>query len=516
MRRVAAEARRVLLEMAAERFGVPVDQLRVREAVISVAADPSKQVTYGELIGGKRFHVALTRRRTSTRPPAWRKVKPVQDLKIVGQSLPRYDIPAKVDGSQEMGRGHDGAGHGPRAQREAAGGGGAGRLDRRGLRARPAGIRPGGEQGQLRRGGLRARGAGHPGGTAAQGRTGGSRTRAPFPASDDLFTYMRSAEPTSVRRPQVDGDPDAALAGAAKVIEAEYNVPFQGHTAIGPAHAMADPSDGQMTIYSNDMKSYGMRNGIAEFLEMPRDQVRVVWMEGPQGYGRTAADDAGFEAAFLAKELGRPVRMQWMRDEETAWDTKGPAYALRLRGGLDADGNVVGWDYDARAADYNHVGYNEPDTVLIAQLSGVGRTKPASGRVSTPSDMYAIPNRRTAGAGGQPAAGLRDAAADGQPAGSQRSAGDLRRRVVHRRAGGGGQRRSGGVPPAAARRGARRRQRLPAGALDRGGEGGGGSLRMGRASVAEAARRRRRPHRTRHRLQLPRTRRSSRRSPRWR
>ena len=93
-----------------------------------------------------------------------------------------------------------------------------------------------------------------------------------------------------------------------------------------------------MTVYSNDMKSYGMRNGIAQFLGMPREQVRVVWMEGPQGYGRTAADDAGFEAAYLAKELGRPVRMQWMRDEETAWDTKGPAFTLKIRGGLDARG----------------------------------------------------------------------------------------------------------------------------------------------------------------------------------
>ena len=62
---------------------------------------------------------------------------------------------------------------------------------------------------------------------------------------------------------------------------------------------------------------------------MPRDRVRVVWMEGPQAYGRTAADDAGFEAAFLAKEIGRPVRVQWMRNEETAWDTKGPAFAVQ-------------------------------------------------------------------------------------------------------------------------------------------------------------------------------------------
>jgi CO/xanthine dehydrogenase Mo-binding subunit len=149
-----------------------------------------------------------------------------------------------------------------------------------------------------------------------------------------------------------------------------------------------------MTIYSNDMKSYGMRRGVATFLGMPKEKVRVVWMEGPQGFGRTAAEDAGCEAAYLAKELGRPVRVQWMRSEETAWDTKAPAFAVKMRGGLDADGHLVAYDYNARAADGNHVGYNEPDTVLIAQFMGMRRTSPAKGSASTPSEMYAIPHRR--------------------------------------------------------------------------------------------------------------------------
>ena len=219
---------------------------------------------------------------------------------------------------------------------------------------------------------------------------------APFPTSDGLYAYMREATPTSTSDPEVVGDPQAALDGAATVLEAGYEVPFQGHTAFGPAHALADPSDGQMTIYSNDMKSYGMRNGVAEFLGMPREQVRVVWMEGPQAYGRTAADDAGFEAAYLAKAIGRPVRMQWMRNEETAWDTKAPAFTVNLRGGLDAQGNLVALDYDARAADYNHVGYNEVETVLIAQLIGTRLETPNRGRAATPSEMYAIPNRRAA------------------------------------------------------------------------------------------------------------------------
>ena len=85
--------------------------------------------------------------------------------------------------------------------------------------------------------------------------------------------------------------------------------------------------------------------------------------------------------------------MQWMRQEETAWDTKGPAYSVKLRGGLDAHGQLVALHYDACAADHNHLGYNEHDTVLISQLMGTRKPQPSAGRASLPSDMYAIPNR---------------------------------------------------------------------------------------------------------------------------
>ena len=216
---------------------------------------------------------------------------------------------------------------------------------------------------------------------------------APFPASTALFDYIRGATPTS-EETEVEGDPDAAFASAAQRLEAVYEVPFQGHTSIGPAHAMADPSNDQLTIYSNDMKSYGLRNGVARFLDMPRERVRVVYMDGPQVYGRTAADDVGFEAAFLANELQKPVRVQWMRHEETAWDTKGPPYVFKLKGALDAQGKLTALEYDARAVDYAHLGYNEPDTVLIAQLMGKRPERIAPGGAETPSVQYAIPNQR--------------------------------------------------------------------------------------------------------------------------
>jgi len=395
MRRIAAEARRVLLELASEHLAAPVTGLTVRDATISIASEPSRSVTYAELVGGRRFDVTLTGNNTNAARGV-ADVKPVDELRVVGQSLRRYDIPAKVDGSltwacdvQLPGMVH------ARNVRPPVAGATLRGIDESSLADIEGLVRV------VSRGNYVAVVCEREEQAIAAARQlavdWAPPAQAPFPASDELFEYLRSTTPVATRAADPVGDPDAAFAAADLVLQADFEVPFQGHTAIGPAHALADPSDGRLTIYSNDMKTYGLRNGVARFLDMPREQVRVVYMDGPQVYGRTAADDAGFEAAWLAREIGRPVRVQWMRDEETAWDTKGPAYAFRLRGGLDAAGRLVALEYEARAADYAHVGYNEPDTVLIAQLMGIrpGRINP--GGAATPSNQYAIPNQRMTG-----------------------------------------------------------------------------------------------------------------------
>ncbi len=394
MRRVAAEGRRVLLEMASQRFGVPVAGLAVSDAVITVKADPTKRITYGELVGGKKFNVPLTGNNIDATTGV-AKVKPVQELKIVGQSPQRYDIPAKVDGSLKWAVDVKlpGMVHARNVKPPVAGAKLVG-IDESSVRNLPGFVKVVSKGNYVAVVCEREEQA-----IAAAKQLKATWQKPATPqlpdGSDGLFKYMRSTTPTSSQTPINIGNVDGAFANAAKMIEADYEMPFQGHNSIGPAHAVADPSNGQMTIYSNDMKSYGMRNGVATFLGIPREQVRVMWMEGPQGYGRTAADDAGFEAAYIAKELGRPVRMQWMRDEEQAWDTKGPAFTFRIRGALDAQGHMTALDYAARSADYNHLGYNEPDTVLIAQLFGQRRDKPAAGSSAFPNDMYEIPNRRT-------------------------------------------------------------------------------------------------------------------------
>jgi len=394
MRRVAAEARRVLLELASVRLGAPVAALSVRDGVVTVTADAARQVTYGQLLGGRKFSVTLSGDNVNA-AAGTAGVKNVQELKLTGQSLPRYDIPAKVDGSLKWavdvklpGMVH------ARNVKPPFAGATLTAVDESSVNRLPGFVRV------VRRGNYLAvvfEREEQAVWAAAQLKATWQRpASAPFPTSENLFDYLRSATPTATSPASVTGTPDAALQSAAKVVQAQYEIPFQGHSSLGPAHALADPSNDQMTIYSNDMKSYLLRDGVAQFLKMPRDRVRVIWMDGSQGYGRTAADDAGFEAAFLAKEIGRPVRVQWMRAEETGWDTKAPAFLVSMKGGLDTQGNLVAYDYDARAADHNHLGYNEADTVLIAQLTGQRRATPNRGSASTPSDMYVIPNRRMA------------------------------------------------------------------------------------------------------------------------
>jgi len=452
MRRVAAEARRVLLEMGSEHLGAPVDELAVQDAVITVKSEPSKRVTYGELIAGKKFNITLTGKNINS-VTGKAKTKSNPELKYTGQSIQRDDIPAKVDGSLKWavdvklpGMVHARNVKPPFACAKLTS------IDESSVKSLPGFIKVVSKGNYVavvcerEEQAIRA---------ARQLKTTWQKpATAPFPASEDLFNYMRAAtaisEPkpggagdselspgsrraaegdaglrnnaarsagdsgihvppsrppaagnpemrAAVAGPIVVGNPDAAFSGAAKIIQAEYEVPFQGHTAFSGAHALADPSNGQITVYTNDMKSYSMRRGIANFLGMPHDSVRVVWMMGPQGFGRSAAEDAAFEAAWIAREIGRPVRMQWMREEETAWDTKGPAFLVKMRGALDNGGSLVAYDFHARSCDHNHVGYNEPDSVLIAQLMGTRRANPAAGTAAMPSDMYAIPNRKMVG-----------------------------------------------------------------------------------------------------------------------
>src|SRR5437660_2941876 len=231
MRRVAAEARRVLLDMASKRFGVPVDDLTVNDGVITVKADPTKKITYGELIGAKKFNVTLTAANNNIdNTTGVAKVKPVQQLKMVGKSPQRDDIPRKVDGSGTWAADVKlpGMVHARNVKPPVAGAKLIS-IDESSVRNIPGLVKVVSKGNYVA---VVCEREEHAIQAARQLKVNWEKpATAAFPTSDDIFKFMRNATPTSKRQPNVVGNPDAALASAARVVEAEYEMPFQGHTA---------------------------------------------------------------------------------------------------------------------------------------------------------------------------------------------------------------------------------------------------------------------------------------------
>jgi CO/xanthine dehydrogenase Mo-binding subunit len=336
LRKAGAQGRATLLALASGRLGVPAEQLGVRDGVVFVAADPSKRVSYGELIGERQFKVKVAEK------PA---LKDPKDYRIAGRPVPRVDIPEKVAARYRYvgdfrvpGMLHARVIRPPEAHAklvsvdEAAQLPGLVRVVRKGEFLAVVCERE--EQAIEAAKALKAE---------------WSRPAPTFWASDDaLYEALRSTKPKATKAQDVHGDVESALASAAKRVEANYEFPFQSHASMGPGCAVADVRGGGAVVWCGGQKPYPLRDAVAEMLRLPVEKVRVIWMPGPGSYGMNDADDAAMDAAVLSQAVGRPVRVQYMRADGTAWDPKGPPAVFRLRAGLDAAGNVTAWDYEAR------------------------------------------------------------------------------------------------------------------------------------------------------------------------
>ena len=202
-----------------------------------------------------------------------------------------------------------------------------------------------------------------------------------------------------MRKRSVDkenGNVDEAFKNAAKVIESEYEWPFQSHASMGPACALVQIKDGQVTCWSGTQKSHFVQEGLALTLDLPVDKVRVIYTSGPGSYGRNDADDCAMDAAVLAKAVGKPVRLQYMRDEGTGWDPKGPASIHKARAALDATGKVIGYEFTSKGFSRLDVNTNggKPHDTLSGQTLGVA-LKSGDG-FGVPAESYAFDNKRMA------------------------------------------------------------------------------------------------------------------------
>ena len=398
MRAAAAEARRVLVEMAADKLKLPAGDLTVTDGVVHAKGDPSKKAGYAELIGGRYFNVQLEWNKQLGNPlyaPGKAQPKDYKEHKIVGKPIPREDIESKVYAQEDYCTDIKVPGmvHG-RMIRPATAGAVPVKVDESSIKGIP-GAKVVWEKGFL---GVVADKEWDAINASQQLKVEWSEVKAPFPDQGALFDHIRKAP---VRKREIGGketgNVDEAFKTAARVIEAEYEWPFQSHACMGPACALVEiKADGSVTCWSGTQKSHFVRNGLAATIDVPVDKVRVIWAVGPGSYGRSDADDCAMDAAVLAKAVGKPVRLQYSRQEGTGWDPKGPASIHRARAAIDANGKVIAYEFTSKGfsrIDVNTSG-NKPIDTLAGQTRGL--TLASGDGFGVPAESYEFTNKRLA------------------------------------------------------------------------------------------------------------------------
>jgi nicotinate dehydrogenase subunit B len=333
IRFACAEARQMLLEVAAARLGVRTGDLTVADGTIE--APGGKHTTYWSVTGD------VTLRRDAT---AQLKPKAAGEYTVIGRSLARRDIPQKVTGGaaylQDLrlpGMVHARVGRPPVPRAELVS------LDAAALRAMPGVIevvRDGSfvavvcEREEEAINSL----------MALRERAVWSRPELP-PTLADTFDRPDPELPTQDSVVYEKTAPRTLV--AVRQIEARYTRSFQLHASIGPSCAVAHDMDGKLTVWTHSQGVFALRSDIARALGVAPASVHCIHMEGAGCYGHNGADDAAFDAALLARAVpGRPVRVQWMRDDEFMWEPFGSAMSIKVGAGLSADGNIVDWRHE--------------------------------------------------------------------------------------------------------------------------------------------------------------------------
>jgi CO/xanthine dehydrogenase Mo-binding subunit len=327
----AAQVRALLLAEAARRLDLPVENLRTENG--AVISPDGQRLRYGDLVAADMLHV-------QAQPKS--QLKDPSTFKVMGQSVPRVDIPAKVTGGaayvQDMrlpGMVH------ARIVRPPSYGAQLNECDTSAVEKLPGVVKV------VRDGNFLAVVAAKQfqaiKAMAALSAAAKWRETAALPKQHDLprvLTGLPSQDTTIFQQ----GNPSVA---GQKTLEATYTRPYQAHGSIGPSCAVAQFADGAMTVWTHTQGVYPDRQGIAEMLRMPPAKVRCIHVEGSGCYGHNGADDAAADAALIARALpGVPVRVQWTREQEHAWEPFGPAMVTRLKALLDGDGAIADWNFE--------------------------------------------------------------------------------------------------------------------------------------------------------------------------
>jgi CO/xanthine dehydrogenase Mo-binding subunit len=331
LRFAAAEVRSILVELAAKRLSADPKTLTVAEGVIS--APDGQMLSYADVVAGAN----LKREASGKAPP-----KSPANYTLVGKSIPRRDLVAKVTGGAAFVQDLRPAGmvHG-RVVRPPRHGSTLESVNDAAVKAMPgviAVVRDGSFLGVVadrEENAVNAR--------AALAQNAKWKLGPELPDPDRIHEYLKSLP----RQDDVIGLKEGLLLAGGRMFQATYTKPYIAHASIGPSCALAEMRDGRLTVWTHTQGVFPLRAELAKALKMQPAAIRCIHAEGAGCYGHNGADDVALDAALLARAvLGKPVRLQWMRDDEFGWEPYGPAMAMEVRAALDPEGRIYNWQYE--------------------------------------------------------------------------------------------------------------------------------------------------------------------------
>ena len=332
LRRVSAAARDLLVGAAAKEWNVPVEGLTAANGKVSNPAT-GRSLRYAELARGKTLAQNL---------PAVDPVTPASQWTIAGKSIPKKDARAFVTGKHH---------YTPDLWQP-------GMLYGKVLRPPSFGATLtsyDAQTAQAMKGVVLVHDGDFIGAAAANERDASKALEAiraewkevPQASSKELFSYLKqNAKPAGNERSRrVKGSVEEGLSAAAHRLDAAYTVAFIAHAPLAPRAALADWSDGKLTVWTGSQRPFAVRDELAEVFHIPADSVRVIVPDMGSAYGGKHTGDAALEAARLARAAGRAVKVVWTREEEFTWAYFRPAGVMEIKSGIAADGRLTAWEF---------------------------------------------------------------------------------------------------------------------------------------------------------------------------
>jgi nicotinate dehydrogenase subunit B len=351
-----ATAREALIAMAASRFGENSASLTVENGVIT--SQSGKRATYVDLIGAKQFSLPVNRGAKRRSPKEWT---------ILGKAVSAVDHVALMTGTFEF------------VQKVRVPGMLHGRVVRppqMGARLLSVDEKSVNDIQGLLKVVVRKNFVGVVAETqlaaqrAAKKLVCNWQPGPPLPPQESFFEYLQM-QPSHDELSVDSGDTERELKSAHQVMHARYTYPYQMHGSLGTSCAVADVKSDNATVWSPTQSVYPTRNCIATLLNMPPDNVRVIFVRGSGCYGLNGADAVSFDAAVLSQAVARPVRLQYTRQDEMKWENFGNACVIEHHAGLGRDGSILAWDRENWVANRgSRPGYEKPGNIISGMLLG--------------------------------------------------------------------------------------------------------------------------------------------------